>query len=289
VIGGTLTRFKMQFEHNSLPVPVSIIGRSHASEFRGLISQIQNSSDLQITGQFETIQDALTAGLGEQFPADVVIVLLEFSDEYSAADAGQLIGRMLFRRVLCCYGPWCLSDGRTHEIWPVVARVSVSSAWSILQHEIRNIRAGVDALLPMAAAEEVFAHRAIAEFDDYPTGYEVVLIASDDRALRKTIAKMLRHTAKQVFESGIFVTQIQNALARLNAAAAVQSKVSVLLDIDGLESRESELRTVIRSTYPASRLVRLTSFPHTVPENGSFDQIVDKLEVNSQLIAGLFS
>lgn len=279
----------MQFEHNSLPVPVSIIGRSHASEFRGLISQIQNSSDLQITGQFETIQDALTAGLGEQFPADVVIVLLEFSDEYSAADAGQLIGRMLFRRVLCCYGPWCLSDGRTHEIWPVVARVSVSSAWSILQHEIRNIRAGVDALLPMAAAEEVFAHRAIAEFDDYPTGYEVVLIASDDRALRKTIAEMLRHTAKQVFESGIFVTQIQNALARLNAAAAVQSKVSVLLDIDGQESRESELRTVIRSTYPASRLVRLTSFPHTVPENGSFDQIVDKLEVNSQLIAGLFS
>lgn len=279
----------MQFEHNSLPVPVSIIGRSHASEFRGLISQIQNSSDLQITGQFETIQDALTAGLGEQFPADVVIVLLEFSDEYSAADAGQLIGRMLFRRVLCCYGPWCLSDGRTHEIWPVVARVSVSSAWSILQHEIRNIRAGVDALLPMAAAEEVFAHRAIAEFDDYPTGYEVVLIASDDRALRKTIAEMLRHTAKQVFESGIFVTQIQNALARLNAAAAVQSKVSVLLDIDGQESRESELRTVIRSTYPASRLVCLTSFPHTVPENGSFDQIVDKLEVNSQLIAGLFS
>ena len=275
----------MQVEGNSQRVSVAIIGSSHASEFRGLVRQIQNSRDMQITGQFETIAEALTAGLAEHLPADVVVILQAYSDEYSAADAGQLIGRMLFRRVLCCYGPWCLSDGRTHEIWPVVARVSVASAWSVLQQEIRNIRAGVVALLPMAAAEEVFAQRAVLESVDYPASYDVILIVSDDRTLRGTIAEMLRHTANQVFDCGTGVTQIQPALLKLNAAEATHSKVRVLLDIDGQENRESELQMVIRSKCPACHLIRLTSFPQAVSENGGFEQIVDKLEVTAQLLA----
>ena len=275
----------MQVEGNSQRVSVAIIGSSHASEFRGLVRQIQNSRDMQITGQFETIAEALTAGLAEHLPADVVVILQAYSDEYSAADAGQLIGRMLFRRVLCCYGPWCLSDGRTHEIWPVVARVSVASAWSVLQQEIRNIRAGVAALLPMAAAEEVFAQRSVLESVDYPASYDVILIVSDDRTLRGTIAEMLRHTANQVFDCGTGITQIQLALQKLNAAEAAHSKLRVLLDIDGQENRESEMQTVIRSKCPACHLIRLTSFPQAVSENGGFEQIVDKLEVTAQLLA----
>lgn len=275
----------MKGEGNSQRVSVAVIGRSHASEFRGLVRQIQNSPDMQITGQFETIQDALNAGLAEHLSADIVIVLQAFSDEYSAADAGQLIGRMLFRRVLCCYGPWCLSDGRTHEIWPVAARVSVASASSTLEREVRNIRAGAGALLPMAAAEEVFAHRAIVGSDDLPASYQAVIIASDDRTLRETIAEMLRHTANQVFCSGTSAAQVQQALKKLSTADAVHSSVSVMLDIDGQEDRERELLHVIRSEFPASHLIRLTSFPQAVPENFRFDHVIDKLEISAQVIA----
>ena len=275
----------MQVKGNSQRVSVAVIGRSHASEFRGLVRQIQNSPDMQIAGQFETIAEALNAGLAEHLPTDIVVVLQAFSDEYSAADAGQLIGRMLFRRVFCCYGPWCLSDGRTHEIWPVVARVSVASAWSLLDQEVRNIRAGVVALLPMAAAEEVFAHRAILESGDYPASYDAILIASDDRTLRETITEMLRHTANQVFECGASVSQLQRALETLQTADAVHARVSVMLDIDGQENRESELLHLIRSAFPASHLLRLTSFPQAVPETFRYDRVIDKLEVSSQLLA----
>ena len=275
----------MQIEGNSQRVSVAVIGRSHASEFRGLVRLIQNSSAIQITGQFETIAEALSGGLAEHLPADIVVVLQAFSDEYSAADAGQLIGRMLFRRVLCCYGPWCLSDGRTHEIWPVVARVSVASAWSALAQEVENIRTGFDALLPMAAAEEVFAHRAIVGSDDDPAGYDPFLIASDDRTLRETIAEMLRHTSNQVFECGTSAVQVRRALKKLNTADTVHSSVSVMLDIDGQEDCERELLHVIRSEYPASHLIRLTSFPQAVPENFRFDRVIDKLEISAQLIA----
>lgn len=274
----------MQRDGHSRLIAVVIIGRSHASEFRRLIRQIQSSPDLQVAGQFETIEEAFSAGLAEQLSADLVVVLQAFSNEYSAADAGQLIGRMLFRRVLCCYGPWCVSDGRTHEIWPVAARVSIASAWSILEQEVRNIRNGVDALLPMAAAEEVFSHRVITKSESCPTSNEAILIVSDDRTLRETIAEMLRHTANQVFDCGTSVTRIQQAFRIVETAAVVHSRVRVLLDIDGQEDRERELRQMIRAEFPACQLIRLTSFPSAFPDDMMFDLVMDKLEVSAQFL-----
>lgn len=277
--------FQMHEERKSHLTTVAIIGRSHASEFRTLVRQIQNSLDLLVVGQFDTIEDAITAGLGDGMAAEMVVVLQAHSDEYSAASAGQLIGRMLFGRVLCCYGPWCISDGRTHDIWPVVARVSVGSAWSVLQQEVRDIRIGVRALLPMAAAEEVFIHRAAVDLLKYPHANNAVLIVSDDRTLRETI-KDMDHGASQVFDCGTSAIQLQRVLKKLTAANAAGSQVSVLLDIDGVESRESELLTLIRTQFSAVRMIRLSSFPQSIPDNGMFDHIVDKLEVHSHFATG---
>jgi hypothetical protein len=276
----------MHEERKSQLTAVAIIGRSDACEFRTLVRQIQNSRDLVVVGQFDTIKEAVDAGLAERILADVVVVLQAFSDEYSAADAGQLIGRMLFGRVLCCYGPWCISDGRTHDIWPVVARVSVGSAWSVLQQEGRNIRAGVPALLPMAAAEEVFVHRAAVASVRYQGASDAILIISDDRMLRETIAETLRHSATQVFDCSTSLNQLQRVFKKLIAANVAHSKVSVLLDIDGMESRESELLAMIRTQFSTSRLLLLSSFPQSIADNGTYDQIIDKLEVNAQLGPG---
>jgi hypothetical protein len=278
--------FPMHKERKYQLTCVAIIGRSHASEFRTLVRQIQNSPDLSVAGQFDTIQDAISSGDSEHLLADVVVVLQAFSDEYSAADAGQLIGRMLFGRVLCCYGPWCMSDGRTRDIWPVVARVSVGSAWDALEQEVRNIQAGVPALLPMAAAEEVFAHRATGESDRYPVAYDAILIVSDDCTLRETIAEMLRHSTTQVVHSSTALNQLQRIFKSLSRANATHSKVGVLLDIDGLESRENELLEVIRAQFSASRILRLSSFPQSITNNGTYDQVIDKLEVSSQFATG---
>lgn len=276
----------MNEERKSRLTTVAIIGRSHASEFRRLVRQIQNSPDLLIAGQFDTIQEANAAGLAERVEADIVVVLQAFSDEYSAEDAGLLIGRMLFGRVLCCYGPWCISDGRTHDIWPVVSRVSVGSAWNVLQREVRNIQAGVPALLPMAAAEEVFVHRTTDDLVSRPQPNDTILIVSDDRTLRKTIKAMLRHAASEVYDVGTSLTPLQRVLRKLIAAQATGSTISVLLDIDGLENRESELLEIIRTQFSASRMIRLSSFPHSIADNGLYDQIIDKLEVHSQFVTG---
>jgi CheY-like chemotaxis protein len=179
-----------------------------------------------------------------------------------------------------------MSDGRTRDIWPVVARVSVGSAWDALEQEVRNIQAGVPALLPMAAAEEVFAHRATGESDRYPVAYDAILIVSDDCTLRETIAEMLRHSTTQVVHSSTALNQLQRIFKSLSRANATHSKVGVLLDIDGLESRENELLEVIRAQFSASRILRLSSFPQSITNNGTYDQVIDKLEVSSQFATG---
>lgn len=47
---------------------------------------------------------ALDAGLGQTLQADFVIVLQSWSDQFGAQhEINELIGRMLFKRILCCY------------------------------------------------------------------------------------------------------------------------------------------------------------------------------------------
>ena len=56
------------------------------------------------------------------------------------------------------------------------------------------------------------------------------------------------------------------------------------MDIDGQENRESELSQLIRSAFPFSHLLRLTSFPQAVPEHSGGDRVIDKLEILAQLL-----
>ena len=48
---------------------------------------------------------------------DVIVVLQAWPDQYSVADANQVISRFPLARLVCCYGPWCDSDGRNRSIW----------------------------------------------------------------------------------------------------------------------------------------------------------------------------
>jgi hypothetical protein len=53
-----------------------------------------------------------------------------------------------------------------------------------------------------------------------------------------------------------------------------------------MESRESELLAMLRTHFSATRLLLLSSFPQSIADNGTYDQIIDKLEVNAQLAPG---
>ena len=166
---------------------VALIRRPHSMEFDSLLAFVRHHPAVRIVHEFSGIDQAIDAGLAETIPADIVLVLQEFSDQYSLPESHQLIGRMMFGRVFCCYGPWCQADGRSHDIWPVSTRIAVASAETIVSMELDAFSAGLPPQSPMSAAEEVFVHRICPVSRSSQRPRTAALIISGERPLRNTV------------------------------------------------------------------------------------------------------
>jgi hypothetical protein len=89
------------------------------------------------------------------FP-EVVIVCQHGSDEFAEPDVHRLIGLFPLARLVCCYGPWCASDGRTRDIWPLAVRVPVDAAPDRIRREL-DVLSGRRQPLPLTASrDEIF-------------------------------------------------------------------------------------------------------------------------------------
>ncbi|MCA9009696.1 MAG: hypothetical protein KDB01_08120 [Planctomycetaceae bacterium] len=170
---------------------VIVIGRDDGHTFRELWRVLRQNPHLHLNGEFLTPGHALRAGLGETLQADFVIVLQTWSDEFAPQEITELIGRLLFGRILCCYGPWCTADGRSHDLWPVTFRVPAASAPAVMEQELADFRENIQPLFPMSAGEEVFAHRSRVASIRENAVRRRVLVISDDFELRKTTARIL--------------------------------------------------------------------------------------------------
>ncbi len=92
-------------------------------------------------------------------PAGLIVACQTWSDEYTAGDVAAILSAAPLARVLCAYGRWCDSDGRTRDIWPLAVRVPVSEFEARLQRELRVLQ-GTAAPLPLTASRaEIFAAR----------------------------------------------------------------------------------------------------------------------------------
>lgn len=120
--------------------------------------------------------------------ADFVIVLQTWLLTNHSRQITELIGRLLFGRILCCYGPWC--HGRSRELWPVAFRVPAASAASVMEQELADFRENIQPLFPMCKpGEEVFARRS--RFPSIRKNAERyrVLVISHDSALRQNSSR----------------------------------------------------------------------------------------------------
>jgi hypothetical protein len=100
-------------------------------------------------------QNMVESGGDGSFP-DLVVVCQHWPDEYTDRDVRRLIGLFPLARVSCCYGPWCASDGRSRDIWPLSLRVPVELAPERIRREL-DVLAGRRRPLPLTASrDEVF-------------------------------------------------------------------------------------------------------------------------------------
>jgi hypothetical protein len=98
-----------------------------------------------------------TAGSNDPgwFP-DLVVICQHWPDEFTERDVRRLLTLYPLARLTCCYGPWCQSDGRSRDIWPLAVRVPAAAAPDRLRREL-DVIAGRTRPLPLTASrDEVF-------------------------------------------------------------------------------------------------------------------------------------
>lgn len=71
---------------------------------------------------------------------DLIVICQNWPDEFSRYDLNDLVKRFPLSRLICCYGVWCESDGRTRNVWPLsvriparCVRVRIEQEWDIVQ------------------------------------------------------------------------------------------------------------------------------------------------------------
>jgi len=101
--------------------------------------------------------DRLPAAGRTGFAADLIVVCQSWSDEHAADEVETLLSAAPLARILCVYGRWCDSDGRTRSIWPLAVRVPAAEFETRLAHELEVLE-GTRPPLPLTASRaEIFA------------------------------------------------------------------------------------------------------------------------------------
>lgn len=123
------------------------------------------------------------------FP-DLIVVCQNWPDEFSADDVRDLLESFPLARLVCGYGPWSESDGRTRATWPSGCRVPVAHAARRIAREADSLRSGRTVGLPplTAARDEVFEF-GYACPKSPPSSLDgwTVSVVSPDAALRRML------------------------------------------------------------------------------------------------------
>jgi len=101
--------------------------------------------------------DRLSAAGRDDLSADLIVICQSWSDEFTASEVAGLLAAAPLARVLCVYGRWCDSDGRTRRHWPLAVRVPVADFARRLKHEITVLMTGTAPLPWTATRTELFA------------------------------------------------------------------------------------------------------------------------------------
>ncbi len=257
-----------------------IVGDDGVAECRELLSWLRRYREIRILATFPGIRAAIAGGLGESVRAGLVLVLQSWSDEYTASEVELLIGRTLFSHVLCCYGSWCESDGRTRDQWPGGLRVPIRFARSIVDAEIGKIRRLHAPQPPTASVEEVFSARC-DDLEYRPLSRSMhragILIVCDDYVLRETAAVVCRAMGLPARHCGLW--RIPGMAEPSGKRASPQI---ILHDVDEDEAAVRQSVTSLRDAFPRAHMLAWTCLPQVQAQMRNsdlkFDAVVPRLD-----------
>jgi hypothetical protein len=136
------------------PIRLLVVGVPDAATAE-LIERLGNSAEsgFALCDVEEFRRDA---SAGDVPSPDVLVILQDWPDQYRAGDVLEIWTRWPLARVVVAYGPWCGSDGRTRDIWPLAWRVPRESLAERLAAAFAVVRGDRAPLPATADRDEAF-------------------------------------------------------------------------------------------------------------------------------------
>lgn len=250
-----------------------VIGNSDESDAQPVLSllwQLVEEGDLEGVSGAES-PSAVSAGEWNP-PPDLIVVLQHWPDEYTRADVARLIDACPLSRLVCCYGPWCESDGRSRNIWPIALRVPMSAAEGRIRHELAVLR-GERTPHPLTASRDESLLSIHAELRPQQSSAELaVAVWSADPDMQRSLCEVLKQFGCTLIDGD-------------------DSPAVVLCDVDPWCQRIQVQLDHLRGVHPEAPIVGLAGLVHPGAvarmTPAGIDRVVSKHAPLQDLIATL--
>ena len=113
---------------------------------------------------FPNIDDAIDTLNGINWHPQLIIVWQTWSDQFSKTQIQRLIATLPLARLVCFYGPWCESDGRNRDLWPLPVRVPQLCFAEKVRFELEVIQ-GERLPIPLTASRDEYFEADSVEID----------------------------------------------------------------------------------------------------------------------------
>jgi hypothetical protein len=228
---------------------VLIIGDATSAEMQPTLHALAARSS-EITMRYAADVDA-AAGLEgtESWHADLCVVCQHWPDEFAEADVARFLGLFPLARLMCAYGPWCASDGRSRDAWPLSARVPWHAAPARIEREFRVLCGELDPLPLTASRDEIYEfdqdHGREGEMIPLPEGRSAVALRVRDVEFSRLVADVLRR-------AGFPVVAVAESDQVVNPDAA-----ALVWDVDPWRADTIQELAAFRMRSPQVRVIAL--------------------------------
>lgn len=250
-----------------------LLGQTSSRELAAVAALVRSQAAAQELRETPDVPGLRRLVFEAHWYPDLVVALQAWSDQFSAADVRDLLAFAPLSRVLCVYGPWCDSDGRTRTSWPLAVRVPAPDAAARIARELAWLQ-GVGAPAGGAVVSRVdagglagsplplTASRAEVFVETYastpcrsivPTSANV---ESPDPAFRHMLLSALRqadHTST--------TRRSEEADRWGEVSEGGESARIIVWDADPWDSSRAAALSTLRSERPAAGIIACAGFP----------------------------
>jgi hypothetical protein len=121
---------------------IVLVGESTTSEFDAVADELLSAIP---DATFRVVRDLaqLSTDLQDEGVPDLIIFVLTWPDEFRFSELIALPWIGPLTQVLCVYGAWCVSDGRSRQDWPLALRIPLEHlSAEVLAAFARNANSG---------------------------------------------------------------------------------------------------------------------------------------------------